>query len=356
MRNINNLSSKAYLFLTVISSLIAMFIYRATIFRCLFLSTFNESKAVLWAIWSTSLIVTYLMTHKSRRNYVSLFTNAVLPFGIYSVMTYENSHAVVVGVIEIAILTFCGLYWLVILIRNVKSDSLTEIMQVYKRRIIHCIKGTKTISAVCLSVLLIYIFGLYAFDLPSLIPAVKPSVSVEENKTEVVKKNMPIISKIDERIWKNLSFENRLDVLQTLANVEKTHLGISHEVNVRANSLGWETYGTYDYTKHEVTINTQIIMEDDSTQAVITLCHELRHAFQHDVVDVYLTIDKDYQQLEIFDEARKYYENLDDYQSAERDGFDEYESQIVEANSRSYSKIRAVYYFCAADKYLADAA
>lgn len=356
MRNINKLSPKVYLFLSVFSAFIAMTIYRATIFRCLFFSTYNESKAVLWVIWGVCLVVTYLLTFRRRRNYFSLFTNTVLPLGIYSAITYKDSHMIIVGVIGLAILILCGLLALAMIIASNHPDDFDKFLKMLKIKVLHFLNGAKSIASVCLSVLVIYISGLYAFDSPSLIPAVKPVAAVEENKAEAIEKNMPVISKIDESIWKNLSPEDRIDVMQTLANVEKVQLGISHEVNVRADSLGLGTYGVYDHSKHEVTINMQILMDDDSTDAVSTLCHELRHAFQHDSADAFLSLGKEYQQLEIFDDMRAFYENFEDYQSASRDGFDEYESQTVEADSREYSEEQAAFYFWAVDKYLADAA
>ena len=349
---INKLSPKTYIFLSIFSSFIVMTIYRATIFRCLYFHTYDESTAKLWLIWGACLVVTYLLTVRRRRNYFSLFTNTVLPFGIYSAMAYDDAHYVVLSAIFFSILILCGLFGLAMIITSNLPDDFDKMLKILKIRMLHFLNGTKSIVSVCLSVLLVYISGLYAFDSPSLIPAVKPAAAVEENKAETVEKNIPLISKIDESIWKNLSLEDRLDVMQTLANVEKVQLGISHEVNVRADSLGLGTYGTYDFNKHEVTINTQVLMDDDSTEAVKTLCHELRHAFQHDVTDAYLSLDEEYQQLAVFDDVRKYYENLDDYQNASRDGFEEYENQTVEADSREYSEKRTAFYFQTVDKYL----
>ncbi len=356
MRNINKLSPKTYIFLSIFSAFIAMIFYRATIFSCISFNTFDESKAKLWLIWGACLVITYLLTFKRRRNYFSLFTNTVLPFGIYSAMAYDDQHYMIIGAVGISILILCGLFCFALILANDIPDNFDETLKKIKCGIVHCLNGTKSIVSVCLSVLLIYISGLYAFDSPSIIPAVKPTAAVEENKAEAVEKNMSVISKIDESIWKNLSLEDRLDTMQTLANVEKAHLGISHEINVRADSLGLGTCGFYDYSKHEITINTQVLMEDDSTEAVDTLCHEVRHAFQHDSADAFLSLDKEYQQLVIFDDMRAFYENFEDYQSVFRDGFEEYENQTVEADSRKYGEERTAFYFWAVDKYFADAA
>lgn len=356
MRNINKLSPETYIFLSIFSAFISMIIYRSTIFRCISFNTFVESKVKLWLIWGACLVVTYLLTFRRRRNYFSLFTNTVLPFGIYSAMAYDDLHYVVLLAVAFSILILCGLYGLAMIIVSKVPDDFDKLLKILKIKTLHFLNGVKSIVAVCLSVLLVYISGLYAFDSPSLIPAVKPAAAIEKNKAEIVEKNMPLISKIDESIWKNLTLEERLNTMQILANVEKVHLGISHEINVRTDSLGWGTYGTYDFNKHEVTINTQVLMDDDSTDAVTTLCHELRHAFQHDSADAFLSLDEEYQQLAIFDDMRDFYENFEDYQSAARDGFEEYENQTVEADSRKYSEERTAFYFQTVDKYFTDVA
>ena len=356
MRNINKLSHRAYIFLTISGAIIAMIVYRATIFRCLFLSSYDESKTKLWLIWGACLVATYLMTFRRRRNYFSLFSNVVLPFGIYTSMTYDNSHPRLILVIEFCIIVLCGLLYFAIIFGNDIPNDFDKVIKMFKCGFFHCLNGTKSIVAVCLSVLIVYISGLTAFSSPPLIPAVKPTETVEKNKAEAVTKNISDISKIDENIWKTLSLEDRLDTMQTLANIEKTHLGISHEVNVRADLIGLFTYGAYDFSKHEVTINVLVLMDDDSTEAVDTLCHEVRHAYQHDSVDAFLSLDKEYQQLVIFDDMRAFYENLEDYQSAMRDGFEEYENQTVEADSRKYAEERTAFYFETVEKYFSDAA
>ncbi len=356
MRNINKLSPVKYLLLMIVGGLFTMIVYRATIFRCLFFNSFESSKTKLWLLWAVSLVVTYFLTFRRRRNYFSLFTNIIFPFGIYSVMTYDLIESDLVYILEMAIIILCGLLGIGMIFANKIPDSFGNLMKTLRIRLLHFLNGAKCITSVCLSVLMVYVMGLYAFDTPSFVPAVKPSIAVEKNKTAVIEKNMSVISKIDESIWKNLSLDERLNTLQTLANTEKVFLGISHEVNVSAESLGSGTYGLYDYSRHEIAINVNVIMDDDSTQAVTTLCHEVRHAYQHDSADAFLALPEEYQQLSVFDDMRAFYENIEDYKNAFIDGFEEYENQTIEVDSRAYGEKRSAFYTEAVDKYLADAA
>ncbi len=356
MRNINKISPKAYFYFTVIFAAVSMVYYRSALFRCIYTHTYDESYTILIVIWAVCHFLSYLLTRKRRRNYLSLFTNTVLPLGIYSLIVYERAHPVVVLAIEIAIYVLGGAYCVAVLARRIKADDSTVSRKVIMNRFKACLNGLRTVTAVCCSVLIIYTLCLNAFDSPSVIPAVKPTADVVETKQEVLADNLPVISGIDPSVWKTLTFDERIDVMQTLANVERVQLGIGHEINLCADSLGFGTYGTYAHATHTVTLNFDILEMDNPYKCVETLCHETRHAFQRNVSEAYLSLDKDYQQLAIFDNARDYYENFDDYKDAYEDGFSEYEDQTVEADSRRYSRDRALFYFSVAELYLKEAA
>ncbi len=356
MRNINNISPKIYFILNVIISSVYMIIYRSTMFRCLFYSTYNDSMKVFIAIWVVCTVASYVLTRKRRRNYFSLFTNAILPLGIYSLIVYENFYPTVVLTIEAVIYVLCGAYCLLVLARRINVDAATSRGKVILSRFRTCLNGMKSICAVCSSVIMIYILVLFAFDLPMLIPAVKPTEEVVGTKQEVLVENIPAISGIDPSVWKTLTIDERIDTMQTLANIERVQLGIGHEINVCADALGWGTYGTYKHSNHQVTLNFDILEDNDPTDCVVTLCHELRHSFQRNVSEAYLSLDDEFQQLAIFDDSRDYYENFEDYKNVGEDGFSEYENQTVEKDSREYSEKRAVFYFTLVNAYVTEAA
>ncbi len=355
MRNINKLSPKIYLIFTVAVSFFAMVIYRATLFQCIFLSTYKESKVTFWVVWVISFVVTYLLTFRRRRNYLSVFSNAVLPLGIYSFMAYGDNN-LIVSFAGMTIILLGGIYCFAVLVRPIKTDDMLKGAIILRNRFLNSINGTRTIAAVCVLGMFVSLLSFNAFDLPVFVPSVKPSVSVAEDKTEVLEESMPVISKIDDDIWVTLTFEDRLDVLQTLANVDASQQGVSHEINLCAEYLGSSTYGTYDYSTHTVTINAAVVEWDTSAQSVNTVMHEVRHAYQHDLTDAYLSLDKDYQQLLAFDDVRKYYENIEYYQSAEKYGFDQYENQTIEVDSREYAEAKSAFYFRLVDKYITEAA
>lgn len=356
MRNINTLSSKYYLFLTVSFGLLSMMLYRATLFRCIFFNSYNSSKIKLWILFVVCLTISYLLTFRHRRNYFSVFANSVFPFGLFALETLGASHPFLAFAVEAGVFVLCALFGFAMICNNHRPHDPTKLCESIKRGFVHFLNGIKSISSVGFFIFISYVLILTTFSLPSLTPAVKPLEKVNATKAEYLQENLSEIVKIHPTVWKTLSFMQRLDTLQTLANVEKVQSGITHEINLKSKNLGMATYGTYDFETHCVSINNMLIKDDDPTQAVSTLMHEIRHAYQHEVTDALLSLDKEYQQLALFDDARSFFENNADYKSIYKgDTFKEYESQPVESDSRLYSEERAAYYFALADECFAEA-
>ncbi len=353
MNNKNKIQPGFYLFLTVLSSLTMMFLYCRGLFLCYPLKTYNESKVILWVIWGVSLVVTYLLTFRKHRNYFSIIANSVLPFGIYSTITYADTHNHLVTALKIAIIIISGLLGIACIVFFDISDDRDKLHKNLKRLVLWYLNCAKSIASVCLMVLLVYISVLNIFNVPSVIPATKSSESITQNKEAYLNKRLSEISDIDESVWKDLSKKKRLAALQALADVDAVQQGINHEIKVRSKYIGSTTMGTYEHSKHLVTINTMLIEDDDPTEAVSTLLHEVRHSLQHTASDAYLMLAEDYKQLSIFDEIRSVYENLDNYKSISKgDSYSEYKNQIVEADSRDYSDMKTEFYFQQAKEYL----
>lgn len=351
MRNINKMSEKKFLTLNVIGLFLFMLMYRGLIFCCLIFQTFNYSKIILWIMSITITSVGYFLTRKRRRNYLSLFVNISLPFEIYTLMTHEYIFFEFIAIIFIVSFILCILYFSAVLLRHlIKNDKILK-LKFYKNMSLHIVNGFRTICAVCFSVLLIYAAVDCVFEPTAIMPSIKSSNEIVENKNDIISENMKHIYKIDTNTWANLSIEERLDLLQILANTERIILGISHEISVCSDNLGFGTYGSYDFNTHKVWIDLDVINDDTANKSIETLCHEIYHGYEHDFVNAFLSLDKEYQQLSVFDEVRKYKENFDNYQTG-YDDFETYYNQIVEVDSRAYGKKREAFYFAEAEKYI----
>lgn len=82
--------------------------------------------------------------------------------------------------------------------------------------------------------------------------------------------------------WKELSFDERVEVLQ---KVENSIAEIAHRpaCGINIENLGEGYYGYYSKSTHEITLNSQYIASDsyaDYKEALDTIVHEGRHAYQ----------------------------------------------------------------------------
>lgn len=82
---------------------------------------------------------------------------------------------------------------------------------------------------------------------------------------------------------------------------------------------------------------------DDSEKVLNTVLHEIRHNFQHRMIDMYQSIeehiDEQYKDLQVFREIQEYRENFSDYCSGD-ENYDEYYRQVVEQDSREWAEKR----------------
>ena len=78
-----------------------------------------------------------------------------------------------------------------------------------------------------------------------------PSVSQEAT----IANNIDCLSRLNDSDWFSLSFEEKLDVLQAVANIECRYLGISHELNVVAKDMEQGTIlGSYSDRTHTISV------------------------------------------------------------------------------------------------------
>ena len=163
-------------------------------------------------------------------------------------------------------------------------------------------------------------------------PSVTPSSSIEQTEGNLVKTHIDRIAKLEGSAWETLDVAEKLDVLQTLLNIETTYLAIDPQTLI-CKKLGNGTLGEYSQAKKAVYIDKDSLA--DPEECINTVCHEARHAYQHYVVD---TLDWDDQEVQhgfYYRDARRWRDNFDHYV----DGSDDsgaYYSQRVEEDARRY--------------------
>lgn len=156
---------------------------------------------------------------------------------------------------------------------------------------------------------------------------------------ETISKNIDILAGLRRENWEKLSLQQRLDIMQTVANIEAQHLNIPFGVKViTLENMPEDLFAAYSNEKKRIIINMDSLGFDPPIFVLESVCHEMRHCYQHVQADKYAkfsSIDKEIYQYE--PEALIAAE-LADYKEVTLDGnYEEYATQLCETEARMYS-------------------
>lgn len=160
-----------------------------------------------------------------------------------------------------------------------------------------------------------------------------------------------MIYRLQEDIWCLLPVQERLDVLQTAANMEQKYLGLSNELNVGAANLEEGVMGCYIENTHEIIIDLDSLMNDTSWEVLDTVCHEAYHNYQHCLVEVFNAAEENSKGLRIFNSVRSYASEFDNYINGKED-FCGYYTQDCETDARAYAEEVVRYYYRKINEYV----
>jgi len=152
---------------------------------------------------------------------------------------------------------------------------------------------------------------------------------------------------LDDSHWHNLSTKQKLDLLQHIANIESTYLGLPVPVKVCLRNFNDGFRAGYNNVKHHIAINADLFDSLNSDEAVILVLHEIAHAYQRaSVAAMELAIE--YSSLKIFSDARNYIDGFNSYvydDNYDLDNYEIYWSNIVEVAAREYSENYIRYFY-----------
>lgn len=333
MNNVNTLSKLEYLAVNIFYSIVSMIWFKNILFRCVWSLTRSASLAVLWAIFLFSITLGVIITWNHRRNILSLITNLSLPFGVYILISYIKSIPIWWYVIISVSLLLSIMYTLIILFHRIATKRNRK--KIFKKRISHCLLGTRTLVSVSFAAIILSLSINILFRGSIFTASTEPEIPTKDNKW-TISNNIETVLNLREEVWKSLSTKAKLDTMQTVANIEATYLGLPHELNVTLGVLDKTTVALYSDPEHIIILNIDFFDSYSASNALNSLCHEAYHAFQHRLCDAYDTVDKPYQNLLAFRNVEYYKYEFSDYISG-NDDFLTYYRQKCETDSRSYA-------------------
>ncbi|MPM07776.1 hypothetical protein SDC9_54084 [bioreactor metagenome] len=331
MRDGNTMSKTGYILEHAFWGLLASVIYEYACFRCALGMGFAASRLLLWGLMASFSALGIALTWGRRRNHLSMFVNLVLPAQLYTTLSYWPDMKRPFMAVGAAAGIAAFAYFLTVMCRKIENRG--RCGAVLMRRLRHGVLGGRTLFAICLTLLFVPIGLKLALGYDLFYPAVAPAASAAENHT--IAGHLEELQRLEEDTWETLDSTERLDLLQTVANIEDTYLGLPHELNVTAGDLPQSIVGQYDDRTHTITLDADYLETRLAHEVLDTVCHEAYHAYQHRLCDAYDSLDNDFKGLLLFYRTEKYTVDFENYNSGY--DFDAYYSQQVEIDARNYA-------------------
>lgn len=320
----------------------AMLWYRGVLFTAIPGMTVNQSKIILWISALVLVAFGYIITMKKRRNNVSLFTNILLPYELYAVVTYRTylPRLVWSSVLFASILSLAFIVLGTLPVAHSEQRSAAG----WKRQTVHSLLGARTITAVCILVLIVPIGVSKVFGL-GLMTAKTPLVSdASEAEEWTVKNNIDTVRLLREEEWKELNPQQKLDVLGVVLNIEIRYLGLNHEVYLKSSVLNGETAAHYNHRDHEIVIDLGQLETAAAADVLDSLCHECYHAYQYQMIALYEDTPEKYRNMLLFQYVGSYIKETSNYNDGSGDLMDYY-YQTIEIQARQYAELAVADYY-----------
>ena len=341
MKRNNTLTKSEFLLEHLFWVIVSWIWYKNILFRCVGNYSFTESKIIFLIVLGMACILGILCNIKKDRNDVSVFFNIVTGYGLYTVLTYfqiQRNLIITVLSITVSISIIIGGY---IMQRQIKRKNFFR--KTIQSAILTIVGATQRIMGLGFLVILIVAGGNFLFGSSIIQSSVKPS-DTADTYDQLLSESAETIALLDEDSWSSITVQEKAGVLQKIANLERSNLGISNELNVCVANLEEEgLWGYYDDSTHEIVIDMDLLLNGSVQDSLRCLVHEAFHSFEHRMVDLYKEIDSSNKNLWIFRKVNIYEEEFEHYNDGE-DTYSDYYEQQCETDARAYAEERVKFY------------
>lgn len=289
----------SYLMYTMFDVLISLWLYQNTLFITLQNQDLQTSQLTLLGCLLFFLLIEFVMDlyqgleeyHTSRA-----ITNGL---GVYMVLSYlpmlsTNMKVVLLGCGCVAVLLFL-LCWLK-RIKNISWETLFESLK-------------KVLNVFMIGFWVIYSgIGWNYCTKGSYLVAHQP---VQENET--FNQHLDEFSTLCLKEYDSLNFQERLDFFQKFVNDVAYEYGVPYPLSLGAAPLDGNVLGNYSSSIRSITLDIKHVMEDECYDVMNTVLHEVYHAYQYCMVDLYDKVASEDKELMLFHFAKQYQYETDHY-------------------------------------------
>ena len=337
-----------YVFETIFWYFMPAFLYQKLVFRSIPGMSYAHSNLVFWGLQLVLAAIGFLITYRQHRNTLTVWINSAFPTMIYFCISFGREYAwqirLVGGIIGLVI----ALYTILVAF-NLRRDAGAGRHFPWIKILNGLLHGYRVlIGAIAGLTLCVFILGI-AFGVMGFQP--NTSASDPAGHTETIADNIETLCLLRQDSWEDMSVQERLDVLQVVANIEASYLGLPHELNVFASAMSSDTAGYYYDPTHSIHINLDLISYTAPHEILHTLTHEAYHAYEHRLAELYLAADASHQNLLLFRNVKEYPDEFSNYNDGDEDIWG-YATQQVEIDADDYADSAVMDYYTSINDHL----
>ena len=335
----------------ITGGLIIMVWYKSLLFRCLEGMTYSASKLFLWELVIGAVLLGGLVTFRYYKSKWASTASLLLAYGVYTILTYMGTIGIRIKATLICSISIGMIYGFLIFFRKIRNQRKKKKIIVGRvHRFLFVFQSSLAVgmAVIMASICLPGIFG------TGILQSSVEATGSDQGQAETLSKNIDTVLLLQENRWKNLDTKEKLNVLQTVANIEAHYLGLPNELNVGASNFKDTNLGKYDDEIHTIYINLSHLENDSVYEVLNSCCHEAYHSYQHRLVDAYEDADASVKNLQIYRKAAVYKTEFEDYADGDED-FELYYQQKCEADAREYAESAVEDYYSRIQEYLEGA-
>ena len=205
-------------------------------------------------------------------------------------------------------------------------------------------------------VILVLAAGLLITAVGAILPAIlnKDRTGVYDSRIHIewtIENRADILAKLDEEIWKTLPREEKLEVLNAAGEIEACHLRMEWDLTIEAVELPEGVYASYYDKERKIRFSEKVLDEASPYDCVVSIAHEVYHAYTYRVIDAYDQLDEDSKRLLFFSDIERMKSEFEHY-AGSYSKYQDYYNQVCEQQAREYSEERAKLYFVQNDSTL----
>lgn len=202
--------------------LIVVHLYCTIAFKIIPGLSLAQSNWVFWGTWLLCILIGLLLTPKRCRTSITVFATINSPVAIYLVASYfklyKTAFTIALSIIGVVLILYIGL----VLSANIQDIWHGKYCGKLSRFFGSFFHRSRMILSMGLAVIFLVFYLNLFFGLPLMDPvtvATDPKVNNQK-----ISNNIDTILLLQEEEWEKLSVQERLNVLQTVANIEATYL------------------------------------------------------------------------------------------------------------------------------------